>query len=47
MYLEKTCIKCKKSIQDMDLYKIVMYVIQERLSEHHYEHVECPEKFTV
>jgi len=24
-----------------------MYVIEEKFTEHHYEHVECPEKFTV
>jgi hypothetical protein len=24
-----------------------MYVIEEEFTEHHYEHVECPEKFTV
>ena len=23
-----------------------MYVVQEKFTEHHYEHVECPEKFT-
>ena len=31
----------------MELYKLVMYVIEEKFTEHHYEHVECPEKFTV
>lgn len=34
-------------IQERELHKIVMYVIQEKLSEHHYEHVECPERFTI
>jgi hypothetical protein len=29
------------------LHKIVMYVVQEKFTEHHYEHVECPEKFTI
>jgi len=24
-----------------------MYVIEEEFTEHHYEHVECPEKFTI
>jgi hypothetical protein len=24
-----------------------MYVVQEKFTEHHYEHVECPEKFTI
>ena len=31
----------------MDLHKLVMYIIQDEFTEHHYEHVECPEKFTV
>ena len=30
-----------------ELHKIVMYVVQEKFTEHHYEHVECPEKFTI
>ncbi len=44
---EKICIKCNKRIHDNDLHKIVMYVIEEQFTEHHYEHVECPENFTV
>jgi len=24
-----------------------MYVVQEKFTEHHYEHIECPEKFTI
>ena len=44
---EKTCLKCKKYINENELHKIVMYVIEEQFTEHHYEHVECPEKFTV
>ena len=31
----------------MELQKLIMYVIEEKFTEHHYEHVECPEKFTV
>jgi hypothetical protein len=31
----------------MELHKLVMYLIENEFSEHHYEHVECPEKFTV
>ena len=31
----------------MELHKLVMYVIEEEFTEHHYEHVECPGKFTV
>ena len=39
--------KCNKKIENEELHKIVIYVIQEKFTEHHYEHVECPEKFTV
>jgi len=31
----------------MNLHKIVMYVVQDEFTEHYYEHVECPDKFTV
>jgi hypothetical protein len=31
----------------MELHKLIMYVIEEKFTEHHYEHIECPEKFTV
>jgi len=43
----KTCIRCYKNINEEDLHKIVIYVVQEKFTEHHYEHVECPGKFTV
>ncbi|MBI5146770.1 MAG: hypothetical protein HZA84_06070 [Thaumarchaeota archaeon] len=43
----KNCIKCKKNIMDSELHKIVIYVVSERFTDHHYEHVECPERFTV
>ncbi|EPA04632.1 hypothetical protein BG20_I0964 [Candidatus Nitrosarchaeum limnium BG20] len=45
--LTKTCIRCHKNIKVEDLHKIVIYVVQEKFTEHHYEHVECPGKFTV
>jgi len=44
---KKSCLKCKKDIKEEELHKIVMYVVQEKFTEHHYEHVECPEKFTI
>ena len=44
---KKKCLKCKKDIHQMELHKLVMYVIEDEFTEHHYEHVECPEKFTV
>jgi len=43
----KSCLRCKKNIKETELHKIVMYVVQEKFTEHHYEHVECPEKFTI
>jgi len=43
----KNCIKCKKGISDTDLYKIVMYIVDQKFSDHHYEHVECPGRFSV
>ena len=45
--IKKSCLRCKKDIKVEELYKIVMYVVQEKFTEHHYEHVECPEKFTI
>ena len=44
---KKKCLKCEKDIHPMELHKLVMYVIEEEFTEHHYEHVECPEKITV
>ncbi len=44
---KKACLKCKKDIEEKDLHKIVIYVVQEKFTEHHYEHVECPDKFTI
>ena len=43
----KLCLKCKKKILDEELHKIVIYVVQEKFTAHHYEHVECPERFTI
>ena len=43
----KRCLKCEKVIHDEELHKIVMYVVDAKFTEHHYEHVECPDKFTV
>jgi len=45
--LKKSCLRCKKDIKEEELHKIVMYVVQEKFTEHHYEHIECPEKFTI
>ena len=45
--IKKTCIKCKKDIEEKDLHKIVIYIVQGKFTEHHYEHVECPDRFTV
>lgn len=43
----KRCTRCRGRVGQGDLYKIVIYVVNEKLSEHHYEHVECPGRFTV
>ena len=43
----KHCLKCKKTIRSAELHKIVIYVILDRFTDHHYEHVECPDKFTI
>ena len=44
---KKKCLKCKKNIGRMELHKIVIYVIEDEFTEHNYEHIECPERFTV
>ncbi len=43
----KYCLKCKKVINNSDLHKIIIYVVDEKFSEHHYEHIECPDRFTI
>ncbi len=44
---KRKCLKCKKDIESMELHKLVMYLIEDEFTEHHYEHVECPDRFTV
>ena len=44
---KRKCLKCGKDIEAMELHKIVMYLIEDEFTEHHYEHVECPDRFTV
>ncbi len=44
---KKCCMRCKREIADADLHKIVIYVVGDRFTEHHYEHVECPGRFSV
>lgn len=43
----RRCARCHSAIADTDLHKIVIYVVGERFTEHHYEHVECPGRFSV
>ncbi len=43
----KKCIKCDEIIHETELHKIVMYVVDKKFTEHYYEHVECPDNFTV
>jgi len=45
--LKRKCLLCKIDIEPMDLHKIVMYVVQDEFTDHYYEHIECPDKFTV
>jgi hypothetical protein len=40
---KKSCMKCKKDISENELHKIVIYIVGEKFTEHHYEHVECPD----
>ena len=42
----RRCARCNAVIGDADLHKIVIYVVGERFTEHHYEHVECPGRFS-
>ncbi len=44
---EKVCKKCKKTVNALELYKIVMFVVSGEFSDHYYEHVECPDNFTI
>ncbi len=44
---EMVCNKCKKPVNPMELYKIVMFVVSGEFSDHYYEHVECPDNFTI
>ena len=41
------CNKCKELINPMELHKIVMFVVLDKFTDHHYEHVECPSDVTV
>jgi len=44
---KKEMSESKRAIHPMELHKLIMYVIEDEFTEHHYEHVECPERFTV
>ena len=44
---KKLCMRCKQYITNSDLHKIVIYVVDEKFTEHHYEHVECPGRFSI
>lgn len=30
----------------MEIHKIVMFVVFDKFSSHHYEHVTCPDEYT-
>ena len=44
---EMVCKKCKKTVNALELYKIVMFIVSGEFSDHYYEHVECPDNFTI
>jgi len=44
---EMVCKKCKKIIHPMEPHKIIMFVVIDKFNDHYYEHVECPDNFTV
>ena len=37
----------QKTVNALELYKIVMFVVSGEFSDHYYEHVECPDNFTI
>ena len=39
--------KCNRTIHESESHKIVMYVVNKKFTEHHYEHIECPDNFTI
>jgi len=43
----KFCTRCNCKINDFDLHKIVMYIVENKFTDSHYEHVECPGKFGI
>ncbi len=44
---KNTASSVKKNIRNFELHKIVIYVVKDMFTDHHYEHVECPDNFTV
>jgi len=44
---QMVCKKCKKIINPMEPHKIIMFVISDKFNDHFYEHVECPDNFTI
>ena len=46
MVSKMICDRCKGSIDMGAMHKIVIYVVKGKFTENHYEHVECPDRFT-
>ena len=44
---QMVCKKCKKIINPMEPHKIIMFVVSDKFNDHFYEHVECPDNFTI
>ncbi|HEY4681004.1 MAG TPA: hypothetical protein VIH04_07045 [Nitrosarchaeum sp.] len=41
------CTKCSKLIPKTGNYTIVVFLVKGKLSDPHYEHLYCPEKFSM
>ena len=41
------CVKCRKIIQKTGNYTIIVFLVNDKLSDPYYEHIYCPEKFSV
>lgn len=41
------CSKCNKTILKSDKYAITLFFVQDLPSEPSYEHLKCPEKFSI
>jgi hypothetical protein len=47
MVVSIRCIKCNKIIPKSIEYAITIFLVKGKLSDPHYEHIICPEKFSI